>query len=319
MKNARATEGRGGSRMPAILFSLIAVAVIGGMSVIYFTEGFGSLAAKTEVVETPELASQPVSAPAPSSVSLVQAASPTSVPAPAPTAKPTPQPTSTPAPTATSQPTPTPIGVPEPVAEVPAATGAESEPPLEPATELPLDFLPEVDFGEVLSEGLVQLKLPSGDLAETWYSFQVDTESRDITVFFALVDREMQSVLSTVRINNYTRGHDLESGEVTLYYQDGSERVLDFNGAEGVMTLTQHYSVPYEPSMFSPNLRRAMVWYGMKLKEESSDATVELHLDVSGLSASEEMVFKQTVPTAVNSALSEIKVLVDQIEDERLR
>ena len=317
MKVARASEGRGGTRRPAILFSLIAMVVIGGMAVTYYTQGFGSLSAKSEAVETSELVSQPASAPAPSSLSSVQAASPAEVPAPAPIAEPTRRPTSVPAPTATPEPTPT--GVPMPVAEVPATTGAESEPPVEPATELPLDFLPEVDFGEVLSEGLVELKLPSGDLVETWYTFRVDTESRDITVYFALIDRKIQSVLSTVRINNYTRGQDLESAEVTLYYQNGSERVLNFNGAEGEMTLTQHYSVPYGPSMFSANLRRAMVWYGMKLQAESSDATVELHLDVSGLSASEEMVFKQAVPSAVDSALRELKVLVDQIEDERLR
>ena len=295
------------------------MAVIAGMSVLYFTQGFGSLSAKAEVVETPELASQPVSVPAPSFKSIVQAASPTAVPAPAPTEKPAQQPTATTVPTATRQPAPTQTGVPAPVAEVPPATGAASEPQVEPDTELPLDFLPEVDFGEVISEGLLALKLPGGDPVETWYTFQVDTESREITVFFALIDRKMQSVLSTVRINDYTRGHDLKSAEVTLYYQDGSRRVLDFNGAEGVITLTQHYSVPYGPSMFSPNLRRAMVWYGMKLQAESSDATVELHLDVSGLSASEEMVFKQSVPSTVDSALSEIQVLVDQIEHERLR
>ena len=44
---------------------------------------------------------------------------------------------------------------------------------------------------------------------------------------------------------------------------------------------------------------------------------VELHLDVSGLSDSEEMVFEKQAPVEVGNALHEIRQLVDQIEEQR--
>ena len=126
-------------------------------------------------------------------------------------------------------------------------------------------------------------------------------------------------MLSTVQLNNYTKGKDLQKGMVTLYYQDGSERVLAFDGADGTMTLTQHYRVPFGPSMFSPDLRRSLVYYGLELQSEAGDKTMELHLDISGLSESEKMVYKQSSPDEVAAALAEIKVMADQIEDQRSR
>jgi hypothetical protein len=44
-----------------------------------------------------------------------------------------------------------------------------------------------------------------------------------------------------------------------------------------------------------------------------------LHLDISGLSESEKMVFKQSSPDEVAAALAEIKVMADQIEEQRYR
>jgi hypothetical protein len=178
--------------------------------------------------------------------------------------------------------------------------------------------LPEVEFGEALGEGVMKLKLPAGNLVDIWYTFQVDTKTRDITVFYALFDEKLQSVMTTVRIDNYTQGNELENAEVTLYYPDGSERVLAFDRTEGTMVLTQLYKLPHGPSMFSSGLRRALVYYGIKLQDETGDTTIELHLDVSGLSESEEIVFKQSAPAAVETVLEEIKVLVDQIEEKRL-
>jgi len=84
-----------------------------------------------------------------------------------------------------------------------------------------------------------------------------------------------------------------------------------------MMGLTQKYKVPYGPSMFSPDLRRSLVYYGMKLRDETGNISVELHLDVSGLSESEEMVFRQPAPSVVATVLEEIKALVEQIEENR--
>jgi hypothetical protein len=315
MRNARAPEGRGTPK-PVIFLILIAVLLAAGLGVTYFTDGFGALSATTAQaeatdvnIETPEKPSiDPVSDvvtdvevvdPAPKAVEIVK---PTSVP---PTAVPKLSPTATP------MPAPVEVMIPDTEKNVETVVVADESDNL--------DFLPEVKFGDVLDEGLVDLKMPGGETVDAWYTFQVDTEKRDITVFFALFDAEKRSVLSTVQLNNYTKGSALEKGMVTLYYEDGSERVLAFDGADGTMTLTQHYKVPFGPSMFSPDLRRSLVYYGLELQNEAGDQTMELHLDISGLSESEKMVFKQSSPDEVAAALAEIKVMADQIEEQRYR
>ena len=315
MRNSRAPEGRGTPK-PVIFLVLIAVLLAAGLGATYFTDGCGALAAApaqaevTDVsIETPDqpaidLVSDVVTDvevvdPAPKVVEVVK---PTSVP---PTALPKLSPTAMP------MPAPVEIVIPdaEPIVETVVVADERGN----------LDFLPEVRFGDILDEGLVDLKMPGGETVDTWYTFQVDTEKRDITGFFALFDAEKRSVLSTVQLNNYSKGNDLESGMVTLYYEDGSERVLAFDGAEGTMILPQHYKVPFGPSMFSPDLRRSLVYYGLELQSEAGDQTMELHLDISGLSQSEKMVFKQSSPDEVSAALAEIQVMANQIEGQRSR
>ena len=311
MRNSRAPEGRGTPK-PVIFLVLIAVLLFAGLAATYFTQGFGAFPATPAQAEVIELVADPVAQPSADTVPEAVAEAPVVILAP--TATPVPEPTAVPA---TAVPvlrlTATPLPVP--------AVVSESEKTVETVVVADesenLDFLPDVKFGDVLDEGLMELKMPGGESVDTWYTFQVDTEKRDITVFFALFDAERQSVLSTVQLNNYTRGSELQKGMVTLYYEDGSERVLAFDGVEGTMTLTQHYKVPFGPSMFSPDLRRSLVYYGLKLQDEAAGLTMELHLDISGLSESEKMVFKQSAPREVTTALAEIKVMADQIEDFR--
>ena len=311
MRNSRAPEGRGTPK-PVIFLVLIAVLLFAGMAATYFTQGFGAFPATPAQAEVIELVADPVAQPSADTVPEAVAEAPVVILAP--TATPVPEPPAVPA-TAVPvlRPTATPLPVP--------AVVSESEKTVETVVVADesenLDFLPDVKFGDVLDEGLMKLKMPGGESVDTWYTFQVDTEKRDITVFFALFDAERQSVLSTVQLNNYTRGSELQKGMVTLYYEDGSERVLAFDGVEGTMTLTQHYKVPFGPSMFSPDLRRSLVYYGLKLQDEAAGLTMELHLDISGLSESEKMVFKQSAPREVTTALAEIKVMADQIEDYR--
>ena len=311
MRNSRAPEGRGTPK-PVIFLVLIAVLLFAGLAATYFTQGFGAFPATPAQAEVIELVADPVAQPSADTVPEAVAEAPVVILAP--TATPVPEPTAVPAtavpvlrPTATPIPVPAVVSEPEKTVEA-VVVADESE---------NLNFLPDVKFGDVLDEGLMKLKMPGGESVDTWYTFQVDTEKRDITVVFALFDAERQSVLSTVQLNNYTRGSELQNCMVTLYYEDGSERVLAFDGVEGTMTLTQHYKVPFGPSMFSPDLRRSLVYYGLKLQDEAAGLTMELHLDISGLSESEKMVFKQSAPREVTTALAEIKVMADQIEDFR--
>ena len=313
MRSSRAPEGRGTSK-PVIFLVLIAVLLFAGLAATYFTQGFGAFPvtpAQAEVTESAtDAVAQPSGVPVPAAVTEAPAVilAPTATPVPEPTAVPA---TAVPVLRPTATPLPAPVEVVNPDTEKTVETVVVAE------ESENLDFLPDVKFGDVLDEGLMDLRMPGGETVDTWYTFQVDTEKRDITVFFALFDAERQAVLSTVQLNNYTRGNELQKGMVTLYYEDGSERVLAFDGVEGTMTLTQHYKVPFGPSMFSPDLRRSLVYYGLKLQDEAAGLTMDLHLDISGLSESEKMVFKQSAPKEVTTALAEIKVMADQIEDFR--
>ncbi len=296
MRVSRTPEGRDSKKRILLLFTGIA-AIAAVVAVVFISSGSGSLAAKNEQAagaQDADLTSAGAGGAA-FSVEPTEAPEPTATAIPAPTAAPTqaPKPTATPAP----QPTPVPTAQPE-------------------ARTVPLVF-PDARFGEVLEEGMLALKYPRGEMVKTWYSFQVDTETRDITLYFAQYDDALESILSTVKLDNYTRGMDLDNAEVLLNFPDGSTRILYFDGEDGTISLEQQYNLPVGPMMFSSGLRRALVYYGMKLQDETGDIEVELHLDLSGLSQSEGLEFKRVAPDTVNDVLYEIQSLVEQIEDMR--
>lgn len=183
----------------------------------------------------------------------------------------------------------------------------------------PPRFIPDVQFGEVLSEGLIDVELPGEVSSQSWYSFQVDTTTRDITLFFALYGDSPSTITRTVKIEGYTQRGHVDNAEVTLYYPEGPERRILFDGANGTVTLTQQYAQPYGPSMFSPELRVAMVNQRMVLTDESGSIRAQLQLDLSGLSDSEQIIFERSAPDLVDDALAEIQDLVYQIEDKRIK
>ena len=290
MRASRAPEGRGFNKR-FVFISVIIVAIIAAVTVTYFSMGSDSISAKND-----------------QAIGL----SPTATPDP---------PTPIPPPTATPAPSPTPV----PAAESTQSDGSSTEPqPIAEPTAQPGSatvptVLPDARYGEILEEGLTRLRYPAGDLVNTWYSFQVDTETRDITLFFAQYDDALESILSTVKLDQYTSGADLEDAEVTLFFPDRSTRILLFDRKEGTISLDQQYNLPVGPSMFSSGLRRGLVYYGMDLQDETGDVQVTLHLDLSGLSLSEGLEFKRLVPGTVDDVLLELKALVEQIEDWRLQ
>ena len=190
----------------------------------------------------------------------------------------------------------------------------EAEPELQPR------FIPDVNFGEVLSQGFTDLKLPSNTTAQSWYTFQVNTVSRDITLFFAVYDSSLNTIVRTVKIEGYSQGGDLDSAEVTLFYPQGEpERVLVFDRDQGTMTLTQQMRQPYGPSLFSPELRVSLVNQRMLLADQTGAIEAQLQLDLTGLSDSEVIVFQRTAPGTVAEVLVELQDLAQQIEANRLR
>ena len=232
--------------------------------------------------------------------------------------------TEAPEPTATAVLAPTPMPEATPVPDEPESGSKEDsnlqmapEPTAVPNSASKPMLLPEAVFGEVLEEGMTNLRYPRGESVNTWYTFQVDTESLKITLFFAQYDDAMETILSTVRVDNYTKGAELSNAKVSMNYPDGSTRTLFLDREEGSIRLNQQYMLPVGPSMLSSDLRRALVYYGMELEDESGDIQVELHLDLSGLSQSEGLEFTRVVPDTVNDVLKELQSLVEQIEDNR--
>jgi hypothetical protein len=296
MRASRAPEGRNTKNQFAfwgVGLGVIAAAVV----VAFFLFGSDSISAKDDQpvktqdapVKAPSAVSQPASqdpAPLPQATAIL---APTAIPEP----KVAPSPAETPAPIAQAK----------PLVEKKAATEPQ--------------VYPEAQFGEVLEEGLVDLRLPQGELVKTWYSFQVDTDTRNITLFFAQYDDAFERILSTVRIEDYTWDNDLDNAEVVFNYPNGSTRTLVFDAAEGSISLNQQYVLPVGPSMFSSDLRRGLVYYAMQLQDNSGDIEVELHLDLSGLSQSEGLEFKRLAPRTVEAVLQEIQYLVEKIEDSR--
>ena len=178
-------------------------------------------------------------------------------------------------------------------------------------------LIPEVQFGEVLAEGNVNVDFP-GDLdMETWYTFQVDTYSKDITLFFAVYNQTGDTIINTVEVRDYTQGAIINNAEITMFYPDGSERLLKFDSVQGTIGLAQRFSQPYGPSMFSPELRVALVNYGLELSDGPGSVQASVQLDLSGVSDSESITLIQSSPEVVNEVMLEIQELIDQIENKR--
>ena len=305
MRNSRAPEGRSGNKRIAI--GAIGIATVAAVVVVFlFSMGSDSISAK----DAQGPGAQDAVSTSPTGDNLTVA--------PAATATPEPTATAVPAPTPTPEPTPAPdnAGSESNEGSSPQPTTA---PTAQPSSASMPKVFPEAVFGEVLEEGLTELSYPRGEMVKTWYTFQVDTETRKITLFFAQYDDALESILSTVKVDNYTKGADLENAEVRLNYPDGSTRTLFFDRNEGTINLNQQYVLPVGPSMLSANVRRALVYYGIKLQDDSGDVQIELHLDLSGLSQSEGLEFTKIVPDTVDDVLQELQFLVEQIEDKRLQ
>ena len=209
---------------------------------------------------------------------------------------------------------PTVIAVVPPTA-VPTQIAQESVPAVK--TE-PL-FAPDIQIGEILSQGFVDITLPGAYNSKAWYTFQIDTTTRDITVYFAIYDNSYDNIIRTLQIDKYTEGKDIQNAKLSIFYNDGPARTVQFIRDEGTIVMTQQYSQPFGPSLFSPDLRVALVNQRMQLSDGSGDINAELQLDLSGLSDSELILFRHRTPDVVDRALTEIQELLNQVEARRTK
>ena len=198
--------------------------------------------------------------------------------------------------------------VPAPASEEEASKSKKDEP----------KFAPDIQIGEVLSQGFVGMNLPGNYPTKAWYTFQIDTTTREITVYFAVYDSDYANIVRTVQIDQYTEGEEISNAQLGIFYDEGPARTVQFNRAEGTITMTQNYAQPFGPSLFSPDLRVALVNQRMSMQDASANIATELQLDLTGLSDSELILFKHTPPDVVKRTLSEIQSLLKQIEDNRV-
>lgn len=293
MRVSRASERRGGPGKGMLILGMVAVVLIVGGLVTFLTGSFDSIGAENgdaaEILDvaanldaTGEEAKEPASTVAPTAEPTV---------APEPTAKAT----------ATTPPTAAPTATPD----------TSNDGPRMPKV------YPETGFGEVLDEGLVELELTGGVLADAWYTFQVDTRTQEITLLFAVYDDELETIISTAKISNYTEGRRPETVEITQSYPNSPPRTLKLDSGEGKLTVTQQFQLPLGPSLFSPDLRFSLIYYGMVFFDDSRNKRIDLHLDITGLSEAEILIFEDSAPESVEDGLDEINVLVKQIEDKR--
>ena len=199
-----------------------------------------------------------------------------------------------------------------------AAPAATDSPPAESdasSSASKTKVVPEADFGEILSDGWVSLVLPSGVTSETWYTLQVNTATQANTFLFATYNDD-QDITSTVKIENYAKGQTPTNAEVTLFHGEEVQRVLYFDGDEGTLSVTQTYSQPAGPSIFSTNLRVRM-FYDLELEDTTGQVHASMKLDLSGLQTDEALILKRPANQVVASVLAEVAQLVDQIETKR--
>lgn len=281
MRVSRAPEKRGRGKKPLVYYSLVGTTLILAAVFVYFIGGFDApLAMVTQSDE-----SQSPAGSATGITELLSSPSPTAIPRPAPT----------------------------PIPAV-AIKLLEAEPEPLPRT------VPQVQFGEELDQGLVQLALPANHLVDTWYTFQVNTSTGDITLFFALYDDFLPNPLGTVKVQHYAQGSMLDNAEITLSYPNAPDRLLTFDGSTGMMSLVQQQDwQPYSPSLLTLDLRVALVEQDIRLQDETGDTQAVLQLDLTGLSNSEEIKYQRLAPDVVEDVLLEIQLLVDQIESKRIK
>ena len=188
-----------------------------------------------------------------------------------------------------------------------------------PGGDTPRYQPPEVIYGEVLAEGFVDLELLSGRV-RTWYTFQVDTSTQNIVLLFGFFDQEGKNLSRIVVVEDYSRTEIIDNAQMTVFFPDAPDRVIDFDREAGTVISRQSYTTqPYQPSLFSPQTRISMIQQNLVLQNGEGDIRAELQVDLTGVSDREGFALVQNDPAATDDALNEIQLVIDQLESRRER
>lgn len=281
MRISRAPEHRGGAGSPILLvLVLLAIVVVGGV-VVFLLLGRDSVA--TPSAANPAVETQPVSPIQPANLR-----------------------DNNPVP-------PAPIRQP---AQLPVSAQQETNP--EPSASSNPFEPPRVDFGEVVAEGFVDLELLN-DSVRTWYTLHLDSSTRQTTFFFAFFDPATGLTSRTVMVRDYSQAQLIDNAEVTIFYPDYPERVINFDRDDGTIVSRQFYTTqPYAPSIFSRDMRISLIHHGLGLNNASGDIQAEVQIDLTGIVSDREgIAMSQIDPPGVARALDELQLIIDQIESRR--
>ncbi len=226
-----------------------------------------------------------------------------------------------------SQDTVMPTPVPQaPVQQSPAAvpqpqpTLAPPDPAPQEGSAMPEPFMPpEVRFGEVLAQGFVDLLLQSGQV-RTFYTFQVDTSTQNIILFFALYDPSGHAISRSIIVEDYSQSELIDNAELTVYYPDAPATVIRFDQEEGTVESSQFYTTqPHGPGLFSSQMRIALIKQNLPLTSGDGNIGADMQLDPTGVA--DLSGYRVTIkdPATTETGLTEVQAIIDQLESRRPR
>ena len=178
---------------------------------------------------------------------------------------------------------------------------------------------PEVLYGEILSEGFVDLELLEGRV-RTFFTTQVDTSTQNIVLFFALYDPTGHAISRTIVVENYQQGGLIDNAQMSVYYPDAPATVLRFDGEAGTVESSQFYTTqPHGPGLLSSQLRISLIKQNLPLSNADGNIVTDLQLDPTGVANLSGYRVTQNDPTTTETALAEIQQIIDQLESRRPR
>ena len=209
-----------------------------------------------------------------------------------------------PQPIVNPQPTLPPPPVPDPV---------DPDPALQPFQP------PQVLFGEVLAQGFVDLQLQTGQV-RTFYTFQVDTSTQNIILFFALYDPAGQAISRSIVVEDYSQSELIDNAELTVYYPDAPATVIRFDKEEGTVESSQFYTTqPHGPGLFSSQMRIALIKQNLPLASGDGNIGADMQLDPTGVADLSGYRITIKDPVTTETGLTEVQEIIDQLESRRPR
>ena len=196
-------------------------------------------------------------------------------------------------------------------------------PPMEPTAAPPPQveaFVPpEVLYGEILSEGFVDLELLAGRV-RTYYTFQVDTSTQNIVLFFGLYDPTGAAISRSIVVEDYSQSEVIDNAQLTVYYPDAPPTVIRFDRESETIESSQFYTTqPHLPGVFSPQMRIALIKQNLPLANADGNIGANMQLDPTGVSHLSGYRVTQKDPATTQTALDEVQAIIDQLESRRPR